>query len=64
MFVVGNDAEVRVKVSGYLKEWFGWQDVLDLGGIINARGMEMLLPLWIRIYGTTGPPMFAYRIVC
>ncbi|WP_089726791.1 NADPH-dependent F420 reductase [Candidatus Thiosymbion oneisti] len=63
MFVAGNDTEARTEVSGYLKEWFGWQDVLDLGDITNARGMEMLLPLWIRIYGATGNPMFAYRIV-
>jgi len=63
MFVAGNDAEARAEVSGYLKEWFSWQDVLDLGNITHARGMEILLPLWIRIYGATGNPMFAYRIV-
>ena len=63
MFVAGNDAAAKQAVSGFLREWFGWKDVLDLGDISNARGTEMVLPLWTRIYASTGNPMFAFKVV-
>jgi len=63
MFVAGNDADAKASVSGYLREWFGWKDVLDLGDLSNARGTEMVLPLWTRIYGATQNPMFAFKVV-
>ncbi len=50
-------------VAGYLKEWFGCKDIIDLGDITNARGLEMLLPLWARIYGATQNPEFAFKVV-
>jgi 8-hydroxy-5-deazaflavin:NADPH oxidoreductase len=63
MFVAGNDAEAKAKVNGWLGEWFGWRDVIDLGDVSNARGLEMLLPLWVRLYGAQGSPMFNFKIV-
>jgi predicted dinucleotide-binding enzyme len=63
MFVCGNDAQAKAAVTGYLTEWFGWKDILDLGDITNARGTEMLLPIWVRIYGKLQNPMFAFQVV-
>jgi predicted dinucleotide-binding enzyme len=63
MFVAGNDADAKAKVKGWLGEWFGWRDVIDLGDVTNARGLEMVLPLWVRLYGTLGSPMFNFKIV-
>ena len=63
MFVAGNDAEAKAQVKGWLGEWFGWRDVIDLGDVTNARGMEMLLPIWTRLYGALGSPMFNFKIV-
>ena len=63
MFVAGNDAEAKAKVKGWLGEWFGWRDVIDLGDVTNARGLEMLLPIWTRLYGALGSPMFNFKIV-
>ena len=63
MFVSGNDAGAKAAVTGYLKDWFGWKDVMDLGDISNARGTEMLLPLWARVYTSTNNPMFAFKVV-
>ena len=39
---------------------FGWPPdrVIDLGDISAARGMEMYLPLWMRLMGTLGTPSF------
>jgi len=63
MFVAGNDAEAKAKVKGWLTEWFGWRDVIDLGDVTNARATEMLLPIWTRLYGALGSPMFNFKIV-
>ena len=35
---------------------------LDLGAI-KARGTEQLLPIWVRLYGLFGSPMFNFKIV-
>ena len=63
MFVAGNDTDAKAKVKEWLGEWFGWRDVIDLGDVTNARGMEMLLPIWTRLYGALGSPMFNFKIV-
>jgi 8-hydroxy-5-deazaflavin:NADPH oxidoreductase len=36
---------------------------MDLGGIDAARGMEMYLPLWLRLYGATGTPQLNVKVV-
>ena len=63
MFVCGNDAEAKASVKAWLGEWFGWRDVIDLGDITTARGTEMLLPIWVRLMGVLGTPMFNFKIV-
>lgn len=63
MFVSGNDAAAKEQVTTILTEWFGWRDVLDLGDISTARGTEMVLALWVRIWGATRDPMFAFQVV-
>jgi len=63
IFISGNDADAKAAVSGYLKEWFGWKDVLDLGDITSARGAEMMLPVWLRLYGALKTPAFNFKIV-
>lgn len=63
VFVGGNDAEAKARVKGWLGEWFGWREVLDLGDVSAARGLEMYLPIWLRIWGALGTPMFNVKIV-
>jgi len=63
MVVCGNDAGAKAEVTRILKDWFGWKDVIDLGDITNARGSEMFLPLWVRLYGALQTPMFNIKIV-
>ena len=63
MFVCGNHPEAKSKVTQILREWFGWKDVLDLGDITHARGTEMLLPLWTRLYAALQTPTFSIRVV-
>lgn len=63
LFICGNDADAKAAVIGYLKAWFGWTHIIDLGDITNARGTEMILALWVRLWGALGTPMFNFRIV-
>ncbi len=63
IFVSGNDASAKAKVVDYLKNWFGWKEVIDLGDITTARGSEMLLPIWVRLFGVLQTPMFNFKIV-
>jgi predicted dinucleotide-binding enzyme len=62
VFVSGNDAGSKKTVSELLRS-FGWQDIVDLGDITTARGAEMLLPLWVRVWGATQNPMFSFKLV-
>jgi predicted dinucleotide-binding enzyme len=63
VFVCGDDADAKALVTGLLTDGFGWRDVVDLGDISAARGAEMLMPLWLRLMGGLGTPMFNYKIV-
>jgi hypothetical protein len=63
LFVSGNDAAARASVVALLKREFGWKEVIDLGDITTARGTEMLLPLWVRLYAAFGSPQFNFRVV-
>ena len=64
IFVAGNDQEAKDWVRKELLErWFGWEQVLDLGDITAARGLEMWMPLWLRLMGATGTAAFNLRIV-
>lgn len=62
VFLCGNDAGAKTKVKELLKS-FGWKMPIDLGDLTGARGMEMILPLWLRLMGTYQSPNFNYKIV-
>ncbi|MEQ1568431.1 MAG: NAD(P)-binding domain-containing protein [Myxococcota bacterium] len=63
MFVCGDDAGAKATVTELLRGWFGWRDVIDLGGIAQSRGTEMYLPLWVRLYGALQNPTFSIKVV-
>lgn len=63
VFVSGDDAEAKRRVTEILHSWFGWKHVIDLGDITTARGTESYLPLWLRLYGALGTADFNVRIV-
>jgi predicted dinucleotide-binding enzyme len=62
VFVGGNDAEAKQAVTELL-ESFGWSDVIDLGDITTARGTEMMLPVWLRLFSALQKPIFNFKIV-
>jgi 8-hydroxy-5-deazaflavin:NADPH oxidoreductase len=64
IFVAGNDQAAKDWVrTELLESWFGWRQVLDVGDVTAARGLEMWMPLWLRLMGATGTPFFNLRIV-
>lgn len=62
MFVAGGDAAAKEVVTLLLGE-LGWHDVVDLGDLTGARGMEMWLPLWLRLFGSLSGRVFNLKIV-
>ncbi|WP_433354896.1 NADPH-dependent F420 reductase [Micromonospora saelicesensis] len=62
VFVSGDDAEAKRIVTGLLIS-FGHTDVIDLGDLSTARGTEMLLPLWLRLYGRLDTAVFNLKLV-
>jgi len=65
VFLCGNDAAAKREVIDWLCEWFGWNkaNIIDLGDISAARGMEMFLPLWLRLWSVLGTGHFNIRVV-
>jgi predicted dinucleotide-binding enzyme len=62
VFVAGNDPVAKDTVTELLHS-FGHTDVIDLGDITGARGVEMLLPVWLRLMQTLGTASFNVRVV-
>lgn len=52
IFVAGDEDAAKAQVRELLGE-LGWPaaSIMDLGAIGAARGMEMYLPLWLRLWG-------------
>jgi predicted dinucleotide-binding enzyme len=61
VFICGNDAGAKSQTSDLLRS-FGWRTIVDLGDISGARGVEMLLPLWLRLMGTFKTATFNFHI--
>ncbi|MEO8284069.1 MAG: NAD(P)-binding domain-containing protein [Pseudarthrobacter sp.] len=61
VFVSGNDAGAKAAVTEILTA-LGHADVLDLGDITTARGAEMIMPLWLRIWGALGTGEFNFKV--
>lgn len=63
VFVSGDDADAKKAVADLLHS-FGWpeENIIDLGDITTARGTEMLLPIWLRLWGALGHSEFNFHI--
>lgn len=62
VFLSGNDAQAKEQVVDILRS-FGWIHILDLGDLTTARGTEMYLPFWLRLWGALGTGMFNVKIM-
>lgn len=62
VFVAGDDADARAVARGLLED-LGWRDVVEFDDLSAARGLEMWLPLWIRLMMKFGRAGFNLKIV-
>ena len=64
LFICGNERHAKARVIEVL-ETFGWLsgDIVDLGDITAARGMEAYLLIWVAMMQALGTPAFNIRIV-
>jgi hypothetical protein len=62
VFLSGDDAGAKQQVRDLLAS-FGWQQIVDLGGIETARGTEMMMPMWLQVMQALGSPMFNWSVV-
>jgi 8-hydroxy-5-deazaflavin:NADPH oxidoreductase len=64
VFLSGDDDSAKRVVRELLVS-IGWPDgdILDLGGITTARGVEMYVALWVALMGPLGTPMFNIAVV-
>lgn len=63
VFVSGDDAAAKQAVTQLLIS-FGWPppSIIDLGDITTARGTEMMLPVWLGLFGALGHADFNFHI--
>ena len=62
MLICGNDPEAKQIVVDILKE-LGWPGAIDIGGIEEARWIEALVPLWVRVGATLNTWRHAFKVV-
>lgn len=63
VFVSGDDIEAKATVVRILRDWFGWKQIIDLGGIETARGAEMYVLLWHNLRNAISSQRFNIKIV-
>ena len=63
VFLSGNDQQAKNEISSLLIS-VGWKadNIIDLGDISTARGTEMILPIWLRLWGALGTAEFNFHI--
>jgi predicted dinucleotide-binding enzyme len=63
-FVAGDDGDAKSVARGLLRD-LGWadEDVLDLGDLTAARGLELYLVLWLRMAVALGTSDFNVHVV-
>ena len=64
VFMCGDNADAKRQVSELLHS-FGWpsEHIVDLGGISSARGTEMYVALWLRLWGALGTGHFNIAVI-
>lgn len=63
VFVSGDDIEAKAMVVRILRDWFGWKEIIDLGGIETARGVEMYVLLWHTLRNAISSQRFNIKVV-
>ena len=63
VFLSGDDIEAKATVVRILRDWFGWKEIIDLGGIETARSVEMYVLLWHSLRNAISSQRFNIKVV-
>jgi 8-hydroxy-5-deazaflavin:NADPH oxidoreductase len=63
VFVSGDDIEAKATVVRILRDWFGWREIIDLGGIATSRGAEMYVLFWHNLRNAISSQRFNIKVV-
>lgn len=65
LFLCGNNADAKAKVKELLADNFHWkiENLIDLGGIEQARVTEAIVPFWVTVMQALNSPLFNFKIV-
>ena len=63
VFVSGNDIEAKATVVRILRDWFGWKQIIDLGGIETSRSVEAYVLLWHSLRNAISSQRFNIKVV-
>jgi hypothetical protein len=63
VFVSGDDIEAKATVVRILRDWFGWKEIIDLGGIESSRSVEMYVLLWHSLRNAISSQRFNIKVV-
>ena len=63
VFVSGDDLEAKATVVKILRDWFGWKQIIDLGGIESSRSVEMYVLLWHSLRNAISSQRFNIKVV-
>lgn len=63
VFVSGDDIEAKASVVKILRDWFGWKQIIDLGGIESSRSVEMYVLLWHSLRNAISSQRFNIKVV-
>jgi 8-hydroxy-5-deazaflavin:NADPH oxidoreductase len=63
LFICGNDENAKSMIKNeILEKRFHWKNIIDLGDLSAARGMEAYLILWVRLMNKLGTANFNIHI--
>jgi predicted dinucleotide-binding enzyme len=62
VFMSGDDSHAKSAVADLLRQ-LGHTDIVDLGDVTTARGPEWMMPIWLRVMGAVGSPIFNWKVV-
>jgi hypothetical protein len=63
IFVSGNSADAKARVTKILQNWFHWKHIIDLGDITTSRAVEMYTLLWRNLRLTTNSYRLNVKVV-
>ena len=63
VFVCGEDSDAKRQVTESSRPRLAASTIVDLGGITPARGTEMYVALWLRLWGALGTGHFNIAVV-